>query len=107
MAASLAPRICARDAAARQEALHMASRGPRTSAVELTPNVLWVCLTHAMTTEKQEVMSLLLGDWVDQVRRAAAAKARVVEVPRAAACRGGCAAAPPPPAGSRGAASTL
>jgi hypothetical protein len=30
--------------------------------VELTDDVFYVCLAHSLTTEKEEVMGLLLGD---------------------------------------------
>jgi BRCA1/BRCA2-containing complex subunit 3 len=32
------------------------------SAVELSTDVFLVCMAHALTTEKEEVMGLLLGD---------------------------------------------
>ena len=44
------------------------------NSVELTADTYLVCLTHALSTEKEEVMGLLLGEvrrqcggWVDSV----------------------------------------
>lgn len=32
------------------------------TAVELSSDVYMVCMSHALTTEKEEIMGLLLGD---------------------------------------------
>lgn len=42
--------------------IRMASLG----AVHITQEAFWVCMSHALTTEREEVMGLLLGD-IEQV----------------------------------------
>jgi len=37
------------------------------SAVHITHEAFWVCMSHALTTEKEEVMGLLLGDIEQEV----------------------------------------
>lgn len=42
-------------------------RGGTLAKVKITWEVYMACTTHAFTTEKEEVMGLLLGDWLEEV----------------------------------------